>query len=271
MTSVVIWIGVDTRGPTSTYIATDSRFSWQFPDRTEEWDAGRKTFASSRFPDIAGYWGDVLFPIVALSQYFTNLDAGAVCRSDSTAGDRFQAMQESVRLAFRMVPMNQRRSFTIIYGSREGLGMASTFNLHSISWSPLHEWTSEQFDLPSSSAAVKFGGSGAHVTRLHLEEWQKSTQGGTSRAVYGAFVDGLKASKDPLSGGAPQLVGLYRIGNGRSFGTVIDRQRFLHGAPVTSSMPVDDIEWRNELFERVSGTTRERLPRAQRHVRGGQD
>lgn len=267
MTSVVVWVGVDSHGPASAYVATDSRISW----RKEAWDHGRKTFASARFPDVAGYWGDVLFPVVALSQFFTNLDLGAIVRDGATSDLRFSALEQAMRTSLAAVPASQQRAFTVVYASRDDQGMASRFGIRTLSWQPAGGWTRRTVHIPTSSSAVRLGGSGAGVTEVHLKRWNESTEGGTSRAVYSAFVDGLLAGDDPYSGGAPQLVGLYRIGSGRSFGTVLGRRRFLHGAAVHAAAVGDEVEWRNELFERVTPTTRKRRPGAQRHARPSAD
>jgi hypothetical protein len=266
VTTIVVWIGIDSRGPASAYIASDSRISWTSENRTDTWDHGRKTFASARYPDVAGYWGDVLFPVVTLSQYFANLDGGVVAQEASPSNRRFQALEQLLHLSFSELSDRQRRPFAVVYASRDGNGIEGTFHIRTVSWSMGHGWARKKLRLPSASGAIHLSGSGAAIARLHLARWNTSTEGGTSRAVYSAFIDGLRSGADPQSGGPPQLVGLYRIGPGRSFGTVIGRERFLNGLPVAARSIQDEIEWRNELFERVSGRTRLRLPLAQRHV-----
>ena len=266
MTTIVVWVGIDSHGPSSAYIASDSRFSWRSQNRIDAWDHGRKTFASVRHPDVAGYWGDVLFPVVTLSQYFANLDSGVVARKASLSDRRFQALEQLLHLSFSELSDRQRRPFAVVYASRDGSGMEGTFHIRTVSWSADNGWARKGFRLPSASGAIHLSGSGAAVARLHLARWTTSTEGGTSRAVYSAFIDGLRSGTDPQSGGPPQLVGLYRIGAGRSFGTVVGRERFLNGMPVAARSIEDEIEWRNELFERVSGRSRMRLPSAQRHV-----
>jgi hypothetical protein len=265
VTSVVAWVGVDSRGPASVYIATDSRISW--PPSKEAWDQGRKTFASRRFPDVAGYWGDVLFPTVTLSQFFEQLDLGVAATAQSNSKTRAEALERSLRLSLKAMPARQRRSFTVVHAARDDDEMSSRFFLRSLSWSPSGGWTKRTARIPKVSSAVEFGGTGMVATKLQLERWERSSSAGTSRSVFSAFVEGLLAGDDPLSGGAPQLVGIYRKGSGRAFGTVIDKHRYLYGAPVTAKRLIREIEWRNELFERVSGTTRKRVPDAQSHAR----
>ena len=48
---LVSWIGIDTHGPTSAYIAADSRISWNM---TNKFDFGKKVFASKKYPEIFG-------------------------------------------------------------------------------------------------------------------------------------------------------------------------------------------------------------------------
>ena len=50
MTSLIGWVGVDSRGCASLYLASDGRISW--PDG-EVWDSGRKLFTSRATPDPA--------------------------------------------------------------------------------------------------------------------------------------------------------------------------------------------------------------------------
>ena len=59
MTSLLAWVGVDSRHLSSIYLASDSRISW---GDVANWDFGRKLFASTKYPEIIGYVGDVLFP-----------------------------------------------------------------------------------------------------------------------------------------------------------------------------------------------------------------
>ena len=68
MTLVVSWIGKDSHGYTSAYIASDSRVSWSGTDKYD--DPYKKPYFSKRFPDIVGYCEDVLFPTLVLQSIF---------------------------------------------------------------------------------------------------------------------------------------------------------------------------------------------------------
>ncbi len=71
MTSLISWVAIDSRGPASFYVASDSRISWA---RDAHWDMGRKLFTCRHSPDLFGYCGDVLFPSLLLSQVSQLLD-----------------------------------------------------------------------------------------------------------------------------------------------------------------------------------------------------
>lgn len=264
MTSIAVWVGVDTHGAASAYIATDSRISWPSGGR---WDSGRKAFASSTFPDIFGYCGDVLFPSLLLSQFVTALDIGAVVDRSAKTMDREKALEQIARIAFKEFPNKLRQPFEIIYCGRDGEGLLSKFEVYILSWSHQNGWRRESRQIPTESSTLVFKtGSGSRSIAKSMALWDESAHGGTSRAVYSAFVEALKGGSDPNSGGPPQLVGLYRKWAGRTIGVVDQRNRFLHGLPVLIPDVDPSLEWRNELFERCDGRTGRRLIHAQRHT-----
>lgn len=260
MTSLMCWVGADSRGLSSAYITTDSRISWG--DKGQKaWDYGRKTFASIASPDIFGYCGDVVFPSLVLSQFVSALDAG-VCHGDFAT--RFDALDQVVRVSFEKLPLTEQRTFQIVHCGRDGEGMSSSFRASVLSW------TGTEFKrvhpVPATrSGAIWLAGSGSASINVEIARWQNRPPGGTTRALFRAFVDAIGSAADPKSGGAPQMAGLYRIGNGRSVGAVVGSRRFLNGMPVHDVAPGCEVAWHNEFFERASGTTRRRLPGSQKH------
>lgn len=83
------------------------------------------------------------------------------------------------------------------------------------------------------------------------------------------FYDSLSSEADPLTGGEPQLVGLYRNGNAQVFGVVTPNGSSLEGC-LNLPVPLDaKIEWRDTLFQRVDRQGNH-LKKAQRHVRPAQ-
>ena len=121
-------------------------------------------------------------------------------------------------------------------------------------------------DLPNESRVALALGSGAGV----FVEWEKRWQrplGRVSRAVFGAFCDALQSGTDPKTGGAPQLVRLYRDGPGSVVGIIFEGQRFIFGISVPSGEGVNAVEWRNTQFERCDAKSMAILEDAQRQPR----
>jgi hypothetical protein len=260
MTSFVTWVGVDDRGPASIYLGSDSRISWS---KREVWDSGRKVFASRTEPDLLGYVGDVLFPSIALGQLVEAIDAGTLYPRGASPIEKFIAVRIAIEASFANLPHSQRRAFWIAFATREHSKMESVFHLWILAWKG--SWEVERVPLPNISSAIKILGSGEPTIDRWIQRWDSSSQGETSRAVFSSLCDAVGSGSDPLSGGAPQLVGLFRIGAGRSFGLHWNQRAYLHGMEVRGShLAFADVDWRNRLFERVNyeGSL---LVNAQRH------
>ena len=263
MTSLIAWLGVDSRGPASFYLASDSRISWA---PGVHWDLGRKLFTCWHSPDLFGYCGDVLFPSLVLSQVSQRLDLTS--KAISSAEARHRVVVSTAEASLGKYPTGQRRGFTILHCARASSGMTSVFHLWRTDWNMSTGWSDQGIELPTQSVLVLAVGSGESTVASYHAQWRHSEAGRTSRSVFSAFCDSLKRGTDAFSGGAPQLVGLYRTGVGESFGIIYRGDRHLLGLPVgPTEATVVDIEWRNELFERCDGSTMERLTGAQRHAR----
>jgi hypothetical protein len=249
MTSLIAWVGKDSRSLSSAYIATDSRISW---GAGHVWDGGRKTFASDTSADIFGYVGDVLLPSVVLSQFTTLLDAGAWSQD---VDQRFAALFALAREQVAACPSSQRRPFTLVHCARLGEGRTTRFRLAVTEYKAVSTWEQELHDAPDASAQILVSGSGQTSVDEALARWARSEVTGTSRAVFNAFVQSVSNGGDPLSGGPVQLVGLRRVGGGINFGVWHKRQRYIAGQPVPESAQARPVEWFNERFERCDGQT----------------
>jgi hypothetical protein len=260
MTALVAWIGVDSRGPSSVYLAADSRLSW--PDGSV-WDQGRKLFAAQTKPDILGYCGDALFPSQTIGQVIAAIDGGALDEC-VTADDRVCGIREMVEASLRGYPAKFRKPFSILYCTRQGQGMKSSMSCHEITLKNGVSVTSvTPICVPDRSGVIAFRGSGALAAEKWIDFWFASGQAGgrTSRAVFSGFCDAVHSGEDTRTGGAPQLVGLFRAGPANTFGVSWNGQPFVYGLSVGSSeMP--GTEWRNRLFE-VSDQRGVRLAGAQ--------
>lgn len=265
MTSVVVWCGVDSRGPASLYIATDSRISWGSSSPT--WDYGRKTFSCIQAPFVFGYWGQVLFPALTLPLVQERVNVGMYSGMSNT--EAHKAIASTLRREWRGYPAIRRSDVGILIGSREGAGMQCQFLLSILTYSAAKDdWALRSISMPDRSASLAVAGSGSQEVRAALDLWNQSPAANTSRAVFSGFCEALAGGRDVLSGGPPQLVGLRRLGPGRSFGIVVNNQRYLSGADVYSDEHAHlvDVDWFNERFERVNPDTRKRQAGAQVHV-----
>jgi hypothetical protein len=262
MTSLLAWVGVDSRGPSSCYLASDSRISW---GKNTYFDCGRKLFTCAHSADLFGYCGDVLFPSLLLSQISELIDRQSIV---GEAVLRHAALLSLAKTSFENYPESQRRAFTILHCTRNSTGMSSSFHLWRTDWSPTTSWLDQEIDLPTSSAIILAIGTGKNAIASNDALWRQSEVGRTSRAVFSAFCDSLQSGEDHYSGGAPQLVGLYRTRAGETIGAIYRDARFLLGVPMTmAEADLMDVEWRNELFERCDGSSMKLLQGAQRHAR----
>lgn len=221
LTTIVAWAGVDQRKVASIYIASDSRISW---GSSHLWNQGRKTFAASATPHIFGYWGDVLFPSIALPTILDELAAGVI----RPRGSAFGEVGSSIRRLWTDYPKQEQRDFGIVMATRRREAMDAVFELAVMTFEATTGiWDLREVEMPRSSARLHLAGTGAREVRDAQRLWEESAHGGTSRAIYSAFTEALGQGSDPYSGGAPQLVGLHRIGPGIRFGTVYQGNRYL--------------------------------------------
>lgn len=263
VTTIAAWAGVDQRGVSSLNIVSDSRVTWLPSKRPQQWDQGRKTFACRTQPFIFGYCGDVGFPAVALPQVIETIDAGLVRLVPNRP---YGAVGSLLRRTWLDYPPTQRADSHILVAHRLGTGMRSVFSLAVFSYfTKTGTWARISPAMPRGSAKLLIEGSGAPAMRKAKRLWDESVHGNTSRAVYSAFCEGLRSGEDPNSGGGPQLVSLRRIGNGLTFGTVYNSERYYAGARVRRIDVAPGVEWFNELYARVDGVTMRPLPGAQRH------
>lgn len=265
MTSLIAWIGVDSRGPASIYLASDSRISW---GGKQSWDYGRKLFTFKNHSDIIGYLGDVLFPSQVLSQLADLAASGLLFTIDDSPKNKWEKITVIIKRSFRGYPFEKSHPFTIVHCTRENSRMESVFHISTLSWEVAKGWTNTQsINLPNQSGLIDIFGSGVKSVSKWFSYWSRTKEKRTSRSVFSAFCDALRSGEDRLSGGAPQLVGIYREGTGETFGIIYNDTRYLFGLPVEPSESLNAVEWRNSLFERCDWKTMEPLRDAQRHSR----
>ncbi|PGR32139.1 hypothetical protein COC64_25485 [Bacillus cereus] len=265
MTLVVAWVGVDTKGPGSAYIASDSRISW---GNGNYFDYARKVFAFNDYPDILGYCGDVMFPTIVISQIIEMGDKGLLFKDNFTCKEKFEVIKGTLKNAFFKYPNDVKYitsdSLQVIHISREPTDNKK-FVCHLMTWNRQDGWSYEEILFPKQSVLILVMGSGKKEFNEKYKIYQKGDNEGTSRNVFHCFCDTLFNIEDTYCGGAPQLVGLYRKPKSTAlrFGIIKDKKRYLFGAEIDNPINFDMIEWRNEFFELCDGKTMLKLKGAQ--------
>jgi hypothetical protein len=270
MTTLVGWLGTQSDGPTSIYLASDSRISWSSPDR--RWDACRKLFALRHSPDLFGYCGDALFPSQALGQVAEMADHHLLFETAATASARHRRVVQMVEGSLARRHRAVMSEFSLVHVARDETGSACSFHIWCTICRPGGDiedslYASIDASAPGPSRRLIALGTGAEAYVKETTRWNASAQGNTSRAYFTALCDVLAREDDRASGGVPQLVGLYRIGNGRAFGVVHAGKRYFHGLPVADLDNYGSVEWRDDAFPRIDGRSLKLLKRAQRQIR----
>lgn len=162
-----------------------------------------------------------------------------------------------------------RYDFGIVHATRISENMTAEFRIRTIDYRAVSDdWVLNEVEVPKSkSQLVLARGTGAKPFSARIRQTQTHPQGGTSRSVFWHLCDSIQSSDDPQSGGAPQLVGLYRSFPAKTFGIVLDGSRFLNGLRLAGPLTDEALEWRDKDFQRIDGETMERLHDAQRHGR----
>lgn len=262
VTSLAAWVGVDSRGPASLYIATDSRISW---GNTHSWDSARKTFACHESPDIFGYVGYVFFPALFLPTVIEILSLEEA-RENNSVTTRQEYLRSIIEHVWSSFPPKERYDLSIVHATRVGEGVRCEFGFQILKLDAKSGTVeSERIEIPTSSSHLTFLGSGEGHLKSASAKWAESDSGGTSRAQFSSFCDALKERKDRRSGGAPQLVALHRKNPGITLGVSWDEGFYINGMAIQEGVSVQGISWMNRLFERV-GVEHKRLPGAQVHA-----
>lgn len=266
MTLLVAWAAIDTHGPSSIYIASDSRITW---GSSATFDRGRKIFAFKNSPDILGYCGDVLFPSVALNQIVELADAGLLFGPSFTGEQKFQAIVDKLNDLVAEYPQLHSslatNALTVVHASR-GAHSKQAFSCNTITWRTRQGWSGKAAALPAKSDVLFALGSASDSFNANYVRYRAGPTSGTSRAVVHCFCDTLASGNDMTIGGPPQLVGIIRKpgSNAITFGVLHAGRRTYLGAHIDNLRNFQAVQWRNSNFELCDGRTGEKLAIAQR-------
>ncbi len=251
MTTLICWCALDSRGPSSLYIATDSRFSWS---SGIQWDNGRKLSVRTPDPAILAFAGDVTFG--------QNLFAGLI---QATHSD--DQLEERLHKLSGNYPVDSLEGTTIVFARRIEEGMAAEFIVTAHTYKD-RSWRIQNHQLPTENSDIVCAyGSGRAIAHSELRQWvNQDVSGQTSRSVFSAFCDALRSGQDPRTGGAPQLAALYRQGPAKEMGIIWDNQLYFGGLPPPRDMDLTSVQWHNDLFEVCNPNTLSRHPDAQPHA-----
>lgn len=257
MTLIAAWIGVDCKKNgnkiSSIYFASDSRFSWGETKSSPRYDEGMKVFCSRQYPYIFAYCGDVLFPLHTLERIIDKIDSDLFFeQTDDNFLSKLTTIRDEIASSLKNYP-NPKPSFTILFASRE-----SNYEFHLGKIVSTEGYIShEEIMLPNKSKIAYVGGSGAKDFRFVEEQLmrERNPNEGTSRFCYHCVAKTIKEYESSTVGGAPQLVGLYRKGNGVFFGIEYNGERYILGKRANFMPEHLHIEWRNSNFERINPKT----------------
>ncbi|MCJ7525652.1 MAG: hypothetical protein MUP71_10600 [Candidatus Aminicenantes bacterium] len=259
MTLVVSWIGKDTHGYTSAYIASDSRVSW---GNLNFYDSCRKTFFSNEFPDIIGFCGDVLFPSMVIPSIIELIDKKILYDENDGPRTRFDKFKKKLIEEIKHYPKSEiLNSFEILYICRDIIEKGyPDFYAYKFIWKKDKSYQVKALKLPVISGLIDVMGSGASDFNREYGGRIKGLNANTTRNVFHTFSVVLEKMTDKKSGGVAQLVGLYRKPekSGFAFGILHKRNRYYNGMRISFSENIDVIEWRNRNFEICSGRIRKR-------------
>lgn len=265
MTTIAAQLSVDSRGPCALYIASDSRITWGSKQR--RWDAGQKTFASSTSPDIFGYCGSAFFPTQIINQVTRQIEAGILFDETACADERHGRWLNTIKKSLEISASADVPDFKLFHGSRVGSKMTCSFRLWQANFqSDGQFWRDNEIDLKTNrSHFASISGSGRNSLQKQLKTNSNSEDLGTSRHAFQGLFQSIKAGGDPLSGGAPQIVGIHRVKPAQSFGIIWNNERYYCGCKLVAGSNYQSIDWFNERFERADGKTRKRLEGAKKH------
>lgn len=271
MTLLLSWIAKDSRKPSSVYIMTDSRISWDIKDgsrnpqrSTINWDYGRKIFVFKNFPDIIGYCGDVLFPTQVISQAVDILDSGQFYNKGFDFEDRALIIQDFIKKQLDKYPNTIKLGFTILIAGRKTKNYI--FKRFILSWKN-NDWKGKYVDEDSDAifdGSIILGSGREYFKKFYSSKYRVSDLHNFSRGAATSFSDALAQKHlEARCGGAPQIVAVYNGGMPKIIGNIFRSKRYILGCEVATSNNINSFEWRDETFQRIKGDIIDLIDNAQ--------
>lgn len=238
---------------------------------TLKYDFGKKVFACKMYPEIFGYCGDVLFPVMMLSQIVDSIDADLLFLKEYSCKEKTRVVMKRMAESFKKYPNEvdsiTSPSFEIIHCSRDS---NQNFSCFKIGWNKRNKrkWSLSEMKPCKVSERTFILGSGAKEFESKFKMYLESNDSRTSRSLFQCLCHTLAEIEDKNCGGAPQLAGIYRQpeSGGRLYGIIWGKKRYFEGMQIDNypKEKLNNIEWRNELFEICNGQTKRIKENAQR-------
>ncbi len=265
MTTIAAELSIDSRGPCALYIASDSRITWGAPQYW--WDSGQKSFASKTSPDIFGYCGSAFFPTQVLNQVTRQIESGILFDSSASADERHGRWLKTIMNSLENSREASVNDFALLHGARDGNGMACSFRLWQSRFNARSKaWEDKEIDLHRDhSHFASITGTGRNKLQRRLEDAVNEDHSRTSRHAFQTLFKSIGEGDDVSSGGAPQIVGIYRVKPAQYFGMIWNNERYFCGCKLVAGANFECVDWFNEQFERCDGKTRKRLAGAKKH------
>lgn len=272
MTLLVSWAGLDQKKTgkkvASIYFAADSRYTWKNPRSFK--DDCQKVFRSQNYPEIFALCGDVNLASSFIDSALKEIDNGTRFANMLSYEQKIEILTGIAESVYDNYPRNKLldTKTVILYGTRISY---YEFHMGVFTCSPKDRIRFENCCIDEGADAysdlMTCDGEGESEFRDLWTRYSndKAISAGTSRAIYQCLTDTLKVTNVETVGHIPQIVGLYRKGAARYFGTCTNGNLYVAGKQVLEiTDDLNDIEWRNENFERVDPYTKELLAGAQR-------
>lgn len=260
MTTLISWKGKDSQGIASVYLASDSRFSWE---DGRNWDYGQKVFGCMNFPEIIGYCGDVMLATSIINSLIVLIDNEIIYKNIISSDVKNRIVFEYIKEKFELFP--KISDTTIVHIIKDSKNEFSYYEIKYNSKNKCWTNTEDKSVMKKESDLIKAYGSGEKFYKDNLIDSIKSGLHKTSRFYYMVFCNTLEEARDKLTGGAPQLIGLYRGKNKAiPIGAIWNEKRFIYGMKIKDEFDIKDFEWRNINFERYKATENQLVKGAQK-------
>lgn len=281
MTLLVGWAALDDKkvGKTiaSIYFASDSRYTYlSNGDAMYYNDKGQKVFGCKNSPEIFAFCGEVNGPKHIIQSVIDKIDGGKIDGYDSDNSSKVHLICGCIKdlLCSYQITHTVTCDFALYHGTR----YQNTFHVFKYQYNKNSKLLScDELLMPNVYSDLIFSdGSGRDdfnknwYEKYNNDYRKNNINFRTSRAVYHCVQNTLAITEDETVGKIPQIIGLYRKFNARCYGVIHDGKRFTIGASGVEEIDdnklaeiSDEIEWRNECFEIVEPSTRQRKKDAQ--------